>query len=188
MKKDPRRQSIRRRKWKRWLRYQYVRVVRLNDSPEKIAAGLALGVVLGILPTFGLGIIIAVFTAGLFRVNRVSAVIGTFIMNPWTATFFWAASYIIGSLTIGQNLPETLQLIKTVKSHGDLWRSLLEQRLLLPYVVGNIMITAGSAALSYVACLYIVRAYRHARKERLERKAESIRGGRNPRTGPPAGP
>ncbi len=158
--------------WKRWLKYRYIKLVRINDSPEKIAGGIALGVVLGILPTFGLGIVIAIFTAGLFRVNRVSAVIGTFIMNPWTATFFWAMSYVVGSLAIGQNLSETMNLVKAIRTHSDLWENILAQRLLLPYIIGNIMVTAGGAAVSYLSCLYIVRAYRRAKKRRTRNGGE----------------
>ncbi|MBI5189666.1 MAG: DUF2062 domain-containing protein [Nitrospirae bacterium] len=161
---------------RRWLKLQYVRVVRLQDSPEKIAAGLALGVALGILPSFGLGIIIALFTAGIFRVNKASAVIGTLIMNPWTATFFWALSYLAGSLILGQDLRETIELIKTLKGHTDLWKSLVGSRLLLPYIIGNMLVTVAASAMFYVGGLYTVREYRKLKKHRLERKAVKLRG------------
>lgn len=160
---------------RRWLKLQYIKVVRLQDSPEKIAGGLALGVALGILPSFGLGIIIALFTAGLFRVNKASAVIGTLVMNPWTATFFWALSYLAGSLILGQDLRETIAIIKTLKGHSDLWRSLVGSRLLLPYIIGNILVTAASSAVFYVGGLYTVREYRKLKKHRLDKKAEELR-------------
>jgi len=159
------------RAFKHWARYQYLRLVRQNDSPEKIAAGLALGVVLGVLPTFGLGIIMAIFLAGALKVNRTSAVLGTLVMNPWTATFFWAASYLIGSLVLGYNLSETIGVIKNIKSHSDLWGNILAQRLLLPYIVGNMLVSAGSAAFVYVAGLYSVRIYREARRKNRSGKS-----------------
>lgn len=155
----------------RWLRYQYIRVVRLEDSPEKVAGGLALGVALGVLPSFGLGIIIALFAAGLFRVNRAAAVVGTLVMNPWTATFFWALSYLSGSLILGQDLHETIALVKTLKQRSDLWESLIGSRLLLPYIIGNVLVTLAASATFYVGGLYAVRGYRKARKRRLEKKA-----------------
>ena len=163
-----------RRGLKRWVRYQYIKLVRLDDSPEKIAKGFALGVVLGILPTFGLGVIAALLLAGYLKINKASAVIGTFIMNPWTSPFFWALSYLAGSLLLGYNLNETIGLIKYLKTHGDLWKNLLAQRLLLPYVIGNIIVTAGSAAASYIACLYAVKAYKRAKEKKRKEKQRLV--------------
>jgi hypothetical protein len=160
----------------RWLRYHYLRLVRLNDTPEKIAGGLALGVVLGILPTFGLGVVIALLVAGIFRVNKVSAIAGTLVMNPWTATFFWAASYMVGSLVMGNNIAETVGLIKTLKTHTDLWKSLLTSKLLVPYIVGDLIVSASAAATFYIGGLYAVRAYRHAKKARAQKKRKGVRG------------
>lgn len=161
---------MKRRGFRRWVRYQYIKLVRLDDSPEKIARGFALGVVLGILPTFGLGVIAAIVLAGYLKINKASAVIGTFIMNPWTSPFFWALSYLTGSLLLGNNLQETAALVKYLKTHEDIWKSLLAQRLLLPYIIGNIIITSASAATSYIACLYAVKAYKRAKGKKNQRR------------------
>ncbi|HLB25246.1 MAG TPA: DUF2062 domain-containing protein [Nitrospirota bacterium] len=155
---------------RRWLKYQHVKLSRLNDTPEKVAGGLAVGVILGILPTFGLGVIIAVFIAGPLKVNKAAAIIGTFVMNPWTSPFFWGLSYLAGSLALGYSLPETIAVIKMLKTHGDLWENILAQRLLLPYVIGNAIVMASAAACFYVGGLYGVKAYRAAKKKRLIKK------------------
>jgi uncharacterized protein (DUF2062 family) len=157
--------------WWRWLKYHYLRVLRLNDTPEKVAAGLSLGVVLGILPTFGLGIIIAAFIAGLFKVNKASAIIGTLVMNPWTSPFFWALSYLTGAFVLGEDLRTTLHFVRSLKDHADIWKSLLTQRVILPYIVGNAIVTIGAAATAYIAGLYIVRGYKKAKMRRLRRQA-----------------
>ena len=157
--------------WWRWLRYHYLRVLRLNDTPEKVAGGLSLGVVLGILPTFGLGIIMAVFLAGLFRVNRASSIIGTLVMNPWTTPFFWALSFLTGSFVLGDDPRTTLAVMKSLKDHSNLWKTIVGRELILPYAVGNVIITVGAAATAYVAALYLVRGYKKARLRRLRRKA-----------------
>lgn len=157
--------------FKRWARFQYIKLLRINDTPEKIAGGLALGVALGVLPSFGLGVIIALLVAGRLGVNRASAVIGTLVMNPWTAAFFWAASYLVGSLLLGYDLSETIKVIEGLKGQQDLWANILGKRLLLPYVIGNALVTAFTAAFFYVAGLYSVRAYRRARSKRRARKA-----------------
>lgn len=158
-----------RRDFRHWLRYHYLRLVRLNDSPEKIAGGLALGAALGILPTFGLGVILVLFLAGPFKVNRVSAVIGTLVMNPWTAPFFWALSYLAGSMMLGNHLSDTISVIKSINTSTGLWKNILANRLLLPYIIGNVVVTAMASALFYVAGLYFVKAYRKMKKGRKGR-------------------
>jgi uncharacterized protein len=156
----------------RWVRYQYLKLVRINDSAEKIAGGLALGVVLGILPTFGLGIIIAIFLAAPLKLNRASAVIGTLVMNPWTAPFVWALSYLAGSLLLGYNLNDTLTVIRSLNSHPGMWRSLMTGRLIMPYIIGNLIVMAAGASFFYVVGLFSVRAYRNAKKRNLSEKTQ----------------
>jgi uncharacterized protein (DUF2062 family) len=154
----------------RWIRYQYLKLVRINDSAEKIAGGLTLGVVLGILPTFGLGIILAIFLAAALKLNRASAVIGTLIMNPWTAPFVWTLSYLAGSLLLGYDLNETLIEIRSLNAHPGLWRSLMTGRLIKPYIIGNLTVMAALASFFYAVVLFSVRAYRNAKKRNLLEK------------------
>jgi len=159
---------------KRWLRYQYLRVIRQNDTPERIAGGLALGVAIGILPSFGAGVIIVLFLAGWVRLNRAAGVIGTLIMNPLTTPFFWTVSFLVGFKVMGYNLSDTLVVMKELRSQGDLWNNLAylaEKRLLLPYIVGNLIVTAGASAFFYVVGFWAARGYRRAKKERVLRKA-----------------
>ena len=59
---------------KRILRFVYLRIVRANDSPPRVAAGVAIGVFLGIFPTFGLGLVLAYILAVIFRINKAAAV------------------------------------------------------------------------------------------------------------------
>ncbi len=67
---------------KRWARLSYLRLLRMDDPPERIARGAAIGVLCGVLPTFGAGGVIALAVAFVFRANKVAAVLGSLIMNP----------------------------------------------------------------------------------------------------------
>ncbi len=147
----------------RWVRYHYLRLVRLNDSPEKVALGFAIGVTVGIFPTFGLGIVIVIFLAWLTKINKASAIIGTLLMNPWTSPFFWALSFFTGSLMLGNSIKDTAFLFKSLKTHTDLWEAVLGKRLILPYIIGNITVTAVSATASYLLVYYLVKAYKNAK-------------------------
>lgn len=165
----------------RWLRYQYVRLMRINDSPEKVAGGLALGVAIGVLPSFGLGVIAALLIAGYLGLNRAAAVMGCIVMNPWTAPFFWGLSFLAGSLMLGNDLGETFRVIKELQVHGDLWSSLIAKELLLPYLAGNIVVTLSVCATFYMGGLYAMRTYRSAKKKRTKKRLEKMLRGKEDR-------
>jgi len=157
--------------YKRWLRYHYLRLVRMNDSPEKVASGFAIGVAVGIFPTFGIGIVIVIFLAWLTNINKASAIIGSLVMNPWTSPFFWAVSFFAGSLMLGNNIHETAILVKSLNAHGDMWKAVLGRRLILPYIIGNITVTAVFTAASYIAAYYLVKAHKNAKIKRSIHKS-----------------
>ena len=153
----------------RWVRYVYLKVVRIDDSPEKVARGFAFGVIIGIFPTFGLGLIIAALMAGPLRINKAAAIIGTLVMNPWTSPLFWALSFLSGSLMMGYSLADTLGLYDRMKAEPGAWKPLLGDRLLVPYITGNITVTAGFAAASYFGALWSARAYMESKKRKRDR-------------------
>jgi uncharacterized protein (DUF2062 family) len=72
---------------------------------------------------------------------------------------------------LGNNFKDTTSLFRSLKTHGDLWEAVLGKRLILPYIVGNITVTAVSAAVSYIAAYYLVKAYKNAKiKKALHRR------------------
>jgi uncharacterized protein (DUF2062 family) len=73
----------------------YVKLVKINDTPQKIAAGFGLGVFLGILP--GTGPIAALLAASFLRINRAAAVTGSLLTNTWLSILTIPLSMKIGS-------------------------------------------------------------------------------------------
>ena len=59
-----------------------VRFVRLRGLPEEIAKGVALGIFIGMTPTFGFQMAIALLFAYLLRENRLAAILGVWVTNP----------------------------------------------------------------------------------------------------------
>jgi uncharacterized protein (DUF2062 family) len=78
-----------------------VRFVRLRALPEEIAKGIALGIFIGMTPTFGLQMIIAIFLAYLLKENRLAAILGVWITNPVTAPAIYAIEYEVGRILLG---------------------------------------------------------------------------------------
>jgi uncharacterized protein (DUF2062 family) len=67
----------------------------INDTPQKIAQGLGLGVFLGILPATGP--IAALFLAFVLKVNRTAALLGSLLTNTWLSIVTFLLSIKIGS-------------------------------------------------------------------------------------------
>ncbi len=87
--------------WRRWAQYIRHRVVRLPDTPQRIAAGIACGAAVSFTPFIGFHILLAIALAFLLRANVVAAVIGTVIGNPWTFPFIWVLIYELGATLMG---------------------------------------------------------------------------------------
>jgi len=78
---------------RRVLRYQWLKLLRLQEDPRKIAWGMALGVFVGVTPTIPFHTVIALSLAALLRVSPVTAFIGIQVGNPLTVPAFYLAAY-----------------------------------------------------------------------------------------------
>lgn len=88
-------------KVQRWLRLKTLRIMRLRGNPDLIAKGIALGVSVDFLPTFGLGALFAYLFATLWRVNRIAAVL-TSLAFKWLIIPFYAANIMVGRVVLGR--------------------------------------------------------------------------------------
>lgn len=166
----------------RWLRYQYLRLLRIDDDPRTIAMGMAVGVFLGVFPTFGLGAVLAYILAVIFRFNRAAAIIGSLIMNPLTTPLFWSGSAILGTLLVGGDWHRTVQAVeifsKTFSPENfltkELWLILAgaARKSLYVYLVGNTILAILFAILSYFLTLQLTMAYRRRKANLLQRRSK----------------
>ena len=148
----------------RQVKLMVVRFVRLRGLPEEIAKGVALGIFIGMTPTFGLQMAIALFFAYLLRENRLAAVLGVWITNPVTAPFIYAIEYEMGRILLGMqraHLPQEL----TVKAYADLgWN------VLYPLWLGGTLSGLILGALSYFLTLRLVPVVKDWRVPRWPRR------------------
>lgn len=87
--------------FKRYLRYHYLRLLRVRDQPEPLARGIAFGFASGFGPFIGFGLVAAWVFAALFKGNRLAAVI-TAVLFKWAIPIFVASNLTVGSLVWGQ--------------------------------------------------------------------------------------
>lgn len=86
-------------KMARFGRLVYLKLFRINDTPQRIAIGFGLGVFSGVLP--GTGPIAALFLAFIFRVNRASALLGSILTNTWISIVAFLMAVRAGALLTG---------------------------------------------------------------------------------------
>ncbi len=148
----------------RQVKLRLVRFVRLRGLPEEIAKGVALGIFIGMTPTFGFQMAIALFFAYLLKENRLAAVLGVWITNPVTAPFIYAIEYEMGRIIMSLprvHLPEEL----TVKAYA-----VLGWDILFPMWVGGIISGLILGSLSYYLTLRAIPAVKGWRVPRWARR------------------
>jgi uncharacterized protein (DUF2062 family) len=141
-----------------------VRFVRLRGLPEEIARGMALGIFIGMTPTMGLQMPIALVFAYIFRENRLAAILGVWITNPVTAPFIYGFEYEFGRNILG---------MEYVKFPGELsWESVgqVGYEVLAPLWLGGIICGIVCGAIAYRVTLRLVPFFKTWRPRRWPRR------------------
>lgn len=155
---------------RRRFRLVYLRLLRINDPPERIARGAALGMAMGILPTFGAGTVLSFAFAFVLRANKAAAILGSLIMNPLTQPFFWTASIILGALILGE---DSASILEEMKDEGML-RGLTQASVV--YLAGNLVITGVVSVGAYFLIKAGIISHRRRKAARRERKRREMYG------------
>ena len=117
-----------------------------RTTPARTALGFALGIFIGIFPSFAVGSLIALYLASRLGLHRGAALSGTFLMNPLTAPLVYSLSYAVGARFAG--LP--LSAIK-----GGLFASL--RQLGWAFFLGNAIVAVSAATLCGLAVYFWMR-------------------------------
>ncbi len=105
------------------LRFIKFRILHVNDSPERIARGLAVGVFVAYLRLMGIQMALAWFAAGIIKGNKVMAVLGAWVSNPATALIIYYPAYRLGRWLLGFAPHKPRSILKN-------WRICLKRRCL----------------------------------------------------------
>ena len=139
---------------KRGMSYYWVRFIGLfkkalleNDSSEKLARGFAIGIFWGVLPTFGCAVLFSLPIAVLFKANKLTTILGTFVSNPFTYPFFALWGTRIGTFML-RTTPFTLS-----------WNLLRLENILTvskALLLGTLVLATCMALASYLVLLVII--------------------------------
>ena len=154
------------------LKKVYERFIKIRGEPRKIALGFALGLFVGMSPTMGLQIAIAVFLAALFKWNKISAAIGVWITNPVTAPFIYGTTYLIGAKLLG--------IRKTYVSNSEINLDTITKILhkapefFWALIIGGIIIGLPLAIAGYYFSYAAVTRYQEEVKRKIAKQKERL--------------
>ncbi|MGD1853515.1 MAG: DUF2062 domain-containing protein [Leptolyngbyaceae cyanobacterium] len=149
-----------RSRFKRLVRYLYIRFIRLRSHPRAIARGAAAGVFAGSYPLFGLQTILGVAIAAAIGGNKIVAAAGTWISNPFTYVPIYAFNYQIGRWILGQSTVTNL----TDRSPQE-WMN-LGMDITVALMTGSTLVGIILAAVSYYGALRLAYKLKSNRSNR----------------------
>jgi uncharacterized protein (DUF2062 family) len=147
----------------------YERFLKIRGSPREIALGFALGLFIGMTPTIGFQIPIAIFVAALFKWNKISAALAVWITNPLTAPFIYSLSYFLGAKMLGFKIAPKLLTgldFSTLREAGS--------KIFLATTVGGVAVGIPLALLGYYLAFSAVSGYQTKLKHRVAAKKENL--------------
>ena len=141
--------------WRDWflvrqIKLFYLRFVRIRGETEEIAEGMALGIFVGMTPTFGFQMILAVIIAAFIKKNKIAAGLGVWITNPLTAPFIYAAEYEFARYLLGWerlSLPSQFSINEMLK---------LGWEVMVPLWLGSFVFGVVGGILAYFVTLKMV--------------------------------
>lgn len=131
---------VKRKKYPFWIglyriiKYNFIVLMRKQDSPESIAHGLAQGIFVGFFPIVPFQAISAIIVNSIFKTNRFAGFIGTNIFTNWLnliPTFY--GLHLLGKLFISVDVNyekftdsfTNLDVTKLAEFGYDLWLSMM---------------------------------------------------------------
>lgn len=163
--------------WRRF-RERVRAVLHLDESPERLAASMAVGVFIGTTPFYFFHTVLAVAVALVCRLNIAATVTGAWVNLPWFAPFVYAFSLKLGEAVLSGEPGQLWSLAElaaateafrqaTAREHAGhfarlLWAAMFSAS--KPLLVGTTIFGAVTGAVAYLITLEAVREVRRLRR------------------------
>lgn len=123
---------------------------------------MAVGLFVGMTPTVGIQMYIAIFVASILKKSKISAAIGVWITNPITIPFFYGLTYYLGAKILGYPLKQSFLLNFSFEALRTAGKSVF-----ISLWVGGIVAGLIAAVIGYFVTLQIIQSGK--------KKAEQLR-------------
>ena len=153
---------------KRFLRFNYLRIIRLKTSAHSIALGAALGIFVGFLPIIPFQSVVVLTLAIIVRANKIAAFSCTFISNVFNLIPFYTMLYIVGSWMVPLRVHFDTQHLRLMEMVEQGWQ------LVIVMSVGGVVLGTPSAIATYFVMRRVVLSYRKRRAMKLLQKRRDV--------------
>ncbi len=162
-------------------RFFIYRVLSLNDTPHRIALGVAVGIFITWTPTMGFQMILTVLLATLLRAHKFVGIPFVWISNPLTMIPVYGPSYFIGGRLLGggYSWATFTEAMQHAINHQDGWIAQTKAcwvavlKVFWPLWTGSLVVALILGGIAYVWIYYGVIAYRTQRDRRRSRRRAS---------------
>jgi uncharacterized protein (DUF2062 family) len=153
--------------WRRRLQYFLLAFSPFARTTRIAGTGLACGVFAGLFPFFGSQTLLAVLLAFLFRGNKILALVGPWISNPFTSLPIYAFNFYIGKWLLNDQTSTNINWrswedLKDIKELGI--------EIIWPLFVGCVFVGFICAIISYFLGLRLIHRVRTSHQARQRRK------------------
>lgn len=164
------------------------RILHINDTPEAIALGAAVGVFIGMTPTVGIQMLLMVIVGTVIRANRLAGVAMVYISNPFTVLPIYWLDYWVGSTLLNyeymtyEKFEATCTLFMEELNTAGLWTATLgfvtaHGEMAWAMTVGGVVLGLVFAIPVYPLTLQLVLAHRR-HKAKLKAEADAAEAAR----------
>ena len=174
--------------WRSTRKFIYKRILHADDTPHRIAFGVAIAVFIGFTPTMGLQTVIALGLAALLGANKAVTLPFVWITNPFTfGPIYWGCWRFGTALTNSPSAAQAEEVMNKLHRYSDEGIGLLQGLFRYEFWVDlfNMMVEIGvelwvgctivglvSGTVMYLATKWTVEAYRARRHDRIMRRHE----------------
>lgn len=150
----------------RQFKLNLIKLNRLRVEPDEIARGMALGLFIGMTPTFGIQMFLALIFAFILRQNKIAALIGVWNTNPVTAPVIYGLEYEVGRVLLGMPYPAA-KIEFTFEAMKQLgWQ------LASPLCLGSLILGIPVTIVGYALTLHLIPVLRQWRIPRWPRRRQ----------------
>ena len=148
-------------------RFFIYRVLHVDDTPHRIALGVAVGIFVTWTPTIGFQMALTVALSALLRANKFVGVPFVWISNPLTLAPVYGPSYAVGCWLLGgkHSMSSFVDFVMAA-SHSGPWAERVSAAwqamwaIFVPLWVGSLVVALALGIASYFLTRYAVIKYR----------------------------
>jgi uncharacterized protein (DUF2062 family) len=132
-----------------------------EGDPGSIAAGFAVGVFFSFTPLVSLHMVLALLVAVVFRLNKVAALAGVWVNNPYTMPIVFYACFRLGERMMGIRVPTPS--FEGYYTFGTILKAALPYA--APLFLGTTVVGAAAALVSYAVVYRVAVRVQSARRK-----------------------